>query len=241
MTVDGWTDDRVALKERGGKLLRETTQLVRADTDRFLEQIAAVFDQRVRHSFRYLSELTQLRCGPDLLALNVFPNAKEVSESFGAFRAAREQLHDYGFPLGDPRITCVCVGDGVSPRTGATFAFRSAWNCFSVDPALRSKWQTARKSVDRLEVIPGRIECQGFTSDRVVVVAVHSHARLEAALRTIRANRVAVIAIPCCVDQVLPWAPDLEYEDFGILSPRRTVKVWRNIEASDLKELHDGS
>lgn len=39
---------------------------------------------------RYLDEFVRCRCAPDLLARKLFPNAKEVTESFAAYAAVRK-------------------------------------------------------------------------------------------------------------------------------------------------------
>ena len=77
-----------------------------------------------RPSGKYLNSLVNLRCGPDMLLLRLFPNAKEVTESFGAYEAVAKHLRD--FPRKDPNIRLVVVGDGHTPRTAATFAFSAA-------------------------------------------------------------------------------------------------------------------
>lgn len=226
--TSGWDDDKVALAPRCGKMMRDTRRLLHRDGDRFVEQIGRVVDHRIRSSLRYVSELFLLRCGPDLLALNVFPNLKEVTESFGAFNAVRNHLKDWD--LGDRSITCVAVGDGATPRTATTFAFRSRWECRSVDPIMDKSW-LAEGRIERLRCEALRIEDYMVVADRVLVVAVHSHARLPVTLKSIVAERIAVVAIPCCVELELPAPPDVEYQDFGILSPERTVRVWKNAEA----------
>ena len=105
-----------------------------------------------RPSGKYLNSLVNLRCGPDMLLLRLFPNAKEVTESFGAYEAVAKHLRD--FPRKDPNIRLVVVGDGHTPRTAATFAFRSAWECYSVDPVLNNK----KWDVERLMCFRSRIQ-----------------------------------------------------------------------------------
>jgi hypothetical protein len=172
---------------------------------------------------RYLSDLVKLRCASRLLSFGIFPNAKEVTESFGAWDAIRRHL-----PYAPNRrdVLAVCVGDGVSPRTGATIALRSGWRVLSVDPLMRAKWAAPR--IERLSCSRAKIEDLRISHlGPVVIVAVHSHARLEDARRVIEAPEVAAVAIPCCVPQVLPMAPDAVYWDEEILSPAREVRVWR--------------
>ncbi len=87
-------------------------------------------------SLRYLDEFTNLKCAPDLLSQHLFPNAKEITESMGAFNAYRKCLISK-CPPDNPFTMVVAVGDGVSPRTGAVFAIRTQFTCISVDPQLR--------------------------------------------------------------------------------------------------------
>ena len=186
-------------------------------------------------SLRYLTELVNMKCGPDLLALGLFPNAKEVSESFAAFHAVRKHLRVMGLEgpqaFGREDITVIAVGDGSTPRTAATFAFRSRWTCYSVDPRLREKWWGWKpKGIDRLWGVAQRIEdCHPVFDGPTIIVAVHSHATLEATLGAIEAPLRHIVAIPCCVPQELCIAPEIEYADWGIWSPERTVKIWLNV------------
>jgi len=181
-------------------------------------------------SIRYLNEFCGLKCAPDLLALKLFPNAKEISESFAAYNAVRKHLakQKKGVALNESGITVVAVGDGCTPRTAATFAFRSAWNCISVDPALKESKKYNK--ISRLHLIPKLIEDVKIENDgHVIIVAVHSHAPLEAALAAVSAKRVSVVAIPCCKKQSLHVKPDHVYLDWGIWSPERMVMVWENV------------
>jgi len=182
---------------------------------------------------KYLGEFITLKAAPDMIALGLFPNGKEISESFGAFEAVRYRLQE--FALTDPNVTVVCVGDGATPRTGATFAFRSAWKAISVDPVLRGgtrRWA----AIDRLTVMAERIQDVRISARRVVIVAVHSHVRLPECLPSIDAGELAIVAVPCCVPLELDRAPDLEYEDRAMLTPCRTVKIWRSSQCPDTAE-----
>jgi hypothetical protein len=178
-------------------------------------------------SSRYLDELVRLKSGPDMLARGFFPNAKEVSESFGAYNAARKHLRDIA-PLGDPDITVAIVGDGNSPRTAATFAYRTAWRCLSIDPRMRDHWAGNNHGIARLQCVKARVEECASQAGKLVVVAVHSHADLTVACSALAGpDLLAVIAIPCCVKQEVGREPDIEYQDWGIWSPHRTVRIWK--------------
>ena len=189
---------------------------------------------------RYLDQLTRLHCGPDLLRLKVFPNAKEVTESFAAFQAVLDFLTPEGWKMGDASIAAIAVGDGSTPCTGATFAFRTAWQCYSVDPRLGQSWLAkgrADRAVERLTCLRSRIEeIAPIDSDRAIVLAVHSHAPLEASISAVRAREVAVVAIPCCFPLTLPTEPDWSYRDKAIWSPANHVLIWMSAPQGDVRE-----
>lgn len=179
-----------------------------------------------RPSMRYVNEFLNLKCAPDLLAWEVYPNVKEITESFAAFNAVRKVLKDDR--LKDNSVIVYCVGDGRTPRTAACFAVRSAWTAVSIDPQLNDAIDWGRK-IKRLWTVPLKVEEMefrpGFNQTRVVV-AVHSHADLQ---HTEKFEPEIVVSIPCCVPQTYGGRPpDHEYTDWGILSPERTVKVWDN-------------
>lgn len=186
-------------------------------------------------SIRYLDEFIRLKCAGDLLNEKLFPNAKEISESMAAYSAVRHIVYqsDGAVKFSDRGIMLYAVGDGVSPRTGALFAYRSAWHCVSIDPKLRSPG-----CADRLHKLNRGIEdfMQAQIPDIAIIVCVHSHAKLNRCLQSIKAKTLRiVVAIPCCVPQDIygpgeqKIAPDVEYEDWGILSPKRTVKIWEGV------------
>jgi hypothetical protein len=187
---------------------------------------------------RYANELLRLTCAPDILAWRLFPDFKELTESFGMFRCVTDVL-GMGL-LAASNVALVAVGDGTTPRTGATFALRSSWQCFSVDPALKDKAGHEAR-IRRLVVVPARIEQwrlpRGYA--RAIIVAVHSHAPLSAAVAACSANvrRVDVFAMPCCVGQVLDRRPDVEREDRSIASPKRTIRAWLDYRAAACSEV----
>lgn len=177
---------------------------------------------------RYVDQFLQLQCATDLLKLGLFPNVKEISESFAAIRALfihRTVERD------DESVHVISVGEGGRPRTATTLAFRTRWTCHAVDPQLQGgPWD----SVERLNVYPARIEdavCRIPENAPTLVVAVHSHIELETAIEAIRnrgADVIGAVALPCC--GYVHNAPRLklvaDYEDWGIWSEWRTVKAW---------------
>lgn len=179
---------------------------------------------------RYVCELLNMTSGPALLELKLFPNSKELSESFACFAAWRAHLADI-FDRRDTGVSVVCVGDGCTPRTAALFAFRTSWQCISVDPLLREgAWND---SVDRLQMLPSKIEdIAQISAERVLLVLPHAHVSLASVLQAVRwTQALAIVAMPCCnfyKAQTLPSAPPaFECDDPGVLSPHRLIRIWR--------------
>lgn len=178
-------------------------------------------------STRYLDEFLLLKCCPDMVAAGLFPNMKEVSESMAAYRACKRALPSYEL-LGDKSVKAIDVGCGGTPRTAALFAFRTAWDCHAVDPCVNDGKDWSR--VERLHVHKMSIEEFPLTNDGLLVLlCVHSHVPLGKLVERIEAPSWILISIPCCIEQVLPVESVAEYEDWAVLSPRRTVKVWRKL------------
>ena len=125
----------------------------------------------------------------------------------------------------------VAVGDGLTPRTAALFAFRTQWSCVAIDPLMAEADSWSGK-VDRLRAVRARVQDAGtFDAAKVLLVLPHAHVELAACLRQVSwRDALAAIVIPCC-----NWykaaagcaAPCHEAEDLGIVSPHRLVRVWR--------------
>ena len=178
-------------------------------------------------SSKYAEEYLKLDCTIDMRALKLFPNFKEITESFGAFNAVRTKLKRI-VNLQDPTITLFSVGDGSTPRTAATFAFRTKWQCNSIDPNLKMFSPKQHKwPIDRLECHWNKIESLSFEVERAIIIAVHSHVSIPVTLEHIRAKERIVVAIPCCVPLGIPGVESYaEYRDWGIWSPHNKVKIW---------------
>ena len=173
-------------------------------------------------TLRYLNAFVRLRCAPDLLHWDVFPNAKEITESFAGLQAASQVM---GKNSRSASHLCIVVGDGSTPRTGALIACCTNWNVVSIDPRMRveKNWPIRRLSLARTTIeewIPTNRSTQ-----RPIVVAVHSHAKL-AFVGTMIPPPLAVVAIPCCVPHTLDGWNREEYTDWGIHSPERDVIIF---------------
>lgn len=176
-------------------------------------------------SLKYINELVGCMCFPDLLSLKIFPDGKEVTESASIYAYIRKHQKD-NFPFGDANTVFIAVGDGSTPRTASMFAFRSQWQCFSVDPAL--KWRNNGR-VGRLNIIPKRVEqLPNLHFDKLVIAAVHSHANLKIVADKFTANKRLIIAMPCCVSQDIGKPPTYEFVDNGVWSTKNRILVWED-------------
>jgi hypothetical protein len=85
-------------------------------------------------------------------------------------------------------------------------------------------------NIRRLTAHRKRIEQCAFEAERVLIVAVHSHARLEACIQVCRGRQqTAAVAMGCCVPQTLPAEPQCEWRDDGVWSPHNLWKVWTSV------------
>lgn len=172
--------------------------------------------------------LEKLLCHPKAAdLLHLFPNTKEITESFGAWNAISTHLPH--LDRANPDVVALVIGDGHSPRTGALLAMSTAWEVHSIDPLLRQKHvgKIKRLHVHRAEFPSSRV--MSFEGRRVLAVAVHSHARLEPIL-DIKCWYLDAVAIPCCVPQGVGVPPTKLYHDKRIWSPERTVHVWKGLK-----------
>mmetsp|Transcript_23041 Transcript_23041/g.64835 ORF Transcript_23041/g.64835 Transcript_23041/m.64835 type:complete len:370 (-) Transcript_23041:55-1164(-) len=197
------------------------------------EEFRVLQKENMPHFTRYTDELLQLTCAPAMLELRLFPNAKELSESFACFAAVRAHLGDLFRPR-DPEVTVLVVGDGATPRTAALFAFRTAWRCVSVDPLLEEPSGTTwSESIERLQIFSAKIEeVPAVAAERLLLVLPHAHVGLAKALRAVRWRKaLAAVAMPCCNYYKALSLPDatpiFEQEDPGVVSPHRLLRIWR--------------
>jgi hypothetical protein len=176
----------------------------------------------------YIDNFVQSKCSADILMHGLFPNAKEITESYGALYAVGQNL---GLDYNDQNINLVCVGDGSAPRTAALFAFKSKWQCHSVDPALSAKpWES---KINRLQVYREKIENVKLKFNGVVViVCVHSHANLNDCYHSIDGTIKHVVTVPCCRPQYIKGIPHhIEYNDQDMWTPHNLVKIWKGLNA----------
>lgn len=186
----------------------------------------------------YLNHFIKLDSAGQFIKDKLYPNVKEISESMSAYMAVAQNISNHRegpMSFGDKDTQCLVVGDGSRPRTGALFACMTRWNVCSIDPALSQK----KYSYQRLTQLRKRIEesqqdILDIKNKHVILVQVHSHAKLDNCLKTIvpiGCKSLSIVSIPCCVPQLIKdLPPDIEYEDWHCLSVHRTVKIWKGIK-----------
>ncbi|KAL7517788.1 hypothetical protein ACHAWX_002673 [Stephanocyclus meneghinianus] len=200
----------------------------------------------------YLDQLFSMKCFPDIVSLQVFTTAKDVSESMAALQAASH--HGLVGKGGKGcRVKCLCIGDGSTPRTAALGCFLKKWDCVSIDPSLKSEWQGEQpKSILGLFGFSGTIEEFVMSGkdrnddaryDCLILLCVHSHARLigSASVESIMSQYkdipyTTLVSLPCCPKfrshRDLGREPDVEYEDDCVFSACRKVQVWNYTRSS---------
>ena len=172
---------------------------------------------------KYISEFWGLKCAGQLLPL--FPNPKEVTESFGCFHAVWEFLD---VQLKNPDVMIVVVGDGTKPRTAATFALRSAWDCISIDPMMVVK----DYGIKRLLCIDKKIEDteKHIFENRLIIVLPHSHAKMPYVLNRLESSvRRDVVSLPCCVPHEIKDKHFEGYRDWSVWSEKNEFKIWKDV------------
>lgn len=147
---------------------------------------------------------------------------KEITESMSVVLAALDAAKEAGIERKDSSISCLVVGDGRSPRTGALVALLTGWEVTSIDPALRQVGP--HPMVRRLFGVCGKLESYPlWRAD--IVLAVHSHASVAATRAALKPGGV-LVSMPCCV----PWEPKPGAEvreAAGCLSPARWLVIER--------------
>lgn len=174
----------------------------------------------MRSSGYYIDKFIALRAASDMLQLKLFPNAKEITESYAMLEASRLLPYDFT----KKEVTIAVIGDGTRPRTDALFAFLTKWDCYSVDPSLHGDYP-----IQRLTVIPKQIEqIKLHFEGNLVIVLPHSHARMKHVLSNLTCSGTrSVLSMPCCVNHNIEGCLAEEFTDDYVWSAKKLVKLWR--------------
>lgn len=181
-----------------------------------------------RHT-NYIDWFMKSKMAPDLLINKMFPDCKEITESWAMMMAARRICNENGIKLSDPNVSCIVVGDGTRARTGAVMAFSTNWNVVSVDPEmnLAQLLTSDKKPFKRLQRVKDRIENVSFDLDHVFIIHPHSHAKLSNSLKSINGRR-HLISMQCCVKDDIK-DPTFECKDEYVHSPHNLVRCWVDV------------
>ncbi|CAE8586544.1 unnamed protein product, partial [Polarella glacialis] len=199
----------------------------------------------------YLDRVFKMTCFFDLVRLRVFPDAKDISESYGAIAAGARHCRLGPNAEKASGVLCLAVGDGSTPRTAGLAAFITRWTCVSIDPCLREEWAGANpKDVRGLhgfvgtfeEWVPEKLQeakelaSQNGPLTHLLILCVHSHNRFRgpADMELLRSGLgfppTTLVSLPCChlsnprVDLKRP--PDMSFEDLAVFSQCREVNLW---------------
>ena len=186
---------------------------------------------------RYLDQFFKLHAAPNLVAL--FPNPKEVTESFGALEGIRHlQKMELCPSMHDPEVTVIVPGDGHVPRTGALITHLSNWEVISIDPVIRceGRGETIYKGILHKNLSCYKAKIQDLpktkTKKTAIILAVHSHALLQDCVDKLDGyENLCIVTIDCCVPQHFKYSgkevrPVKEYRDIAIWSPKNEIKLW---------------
>lgn len=179
----------------------------------------------------HIAHFLRLKCAGDLLNSGVYPNIKELTEAMGAYDAMF-RLRDMP-NLDDDLVQAIVIGDGTTPRVGAMLAFRTKWYVTSVDPNMHPRDFHVKRLQTRRQRIEDATGLQVFGARHIMVFAIHSHGPLRLTKQQIPdgAERISVIAMPCCKPQL--WdnkvPPDFKYRDRGVWSPKNEIHIWNSV------------
>lgn len=182
----------------------------------------------------HLDLFLKWRTAPELLELGIY-TAREITESVAMRQAAVRKL---GIDPTHPDVTCVIVGDGGTPRTGALVAYTTRWFAVSVDPYLKnpSRFSHVKRLRVRGEAIQSYVRhTKNLYVNTMIVMAPHTHTELETttAWGLRHCDRLHVIANPCCYDLMLSeeeyGEPTMEYDDWGIVSGHRRIQIYKDV------------
>lgn len=158
---------------------------------------------------------------------------KEITESWAMLEAVKTYIPNYN------QCTVIIVGDGCSPRTGALLAYYTKATVISVDPNFNlDHWEdhvTKQTAMgfppQRLTIHKSKIEDLPLDCNQThcVVLWPHSHANMNNT-NIINYTKRTDIAMPCCIPLPKKWTeiPHITFDDFNILSPKRTLHIWNH-------------
>ena len=182
-------------------------------------------------SIRYIKYFLSLKASADILYRQLFPHktaCKEISETIAIYRAVADHLK---LDTNRQDILVVVPGDGVTPRTAATFAFLTKWKCLSIDLAMKEQnWDVQRLTAVKANADNYPINAEG---KEVIVLYCHSHSNLLRNIQQIsNSSKLHVVAMPCCtaLPHQLMILPHLTYRDQHVWSTKNDIHIWKELK-----------
>ncbi len=187
-------------------------------------------------STRYLERFFSLNSAEELIKYKLFPNPKEITESFGMLNAVETVIHnsDPYISKDNENITCIVVGDGQKPRTGALCAFLTKWNVYSIDPDM--KWLNVANEITRLTCMAQKIEDAKLKLEvpgPVIIMMPHAHASAQASWDCIQSPKKWLVRMRCCTKDEIN-VPGISYNDPHVCSPKNKIEIHSNYLAPRL-------
>jgi hypothetical protein len=155
------------------------------------------------------------------------------------------------------RVVVYVLGDGCRPLTAASLCLQLPAHVVfhSIDPLMQEKYVSAGPAADvawdgsenplgayQHRFFPARMYSQDFQippsttrehgaepSALSIVVSCHSHAPLQEFWDRVPMPRIAVTMACCAGYADLAATPTLQFEDFEVYSPKRTVKIYLDV------------
>lgn len=189
------------------------------------------FDNK-KISARYVNRFISLDSLEEFGKYNLFPNVKEVTESFGMYNAVASYVcgSDNNINTKNDNVRLFVVGDGVTPRTAGLFAFMTKWKCWSIDPELR---KNNYSGIKRLHIIHEKIEDwepsqqNNWNDSYHIILMPHSHADIKPTWKRLHNNKTWLLTMPCCVHHEMSL-PCIEFKDPHVASPKNNIKIYSN-------------
>ena len=191
---------------------------------------------------KYLNRYIRLKASADMQALELFPNLKEIQESFSIFNVIESYIlkRDTNIDRNkENHVLCFVVGDGTTPRTAAVINFMTKWDTISCDPIMRNPAKYAgikrcyvrtSKGEDIAHIVRERVDIIEY--DYIFLIFPHSHIpNTNEIYKHFTDKKVWIINMPCChkkQDDYLPLKEWVSFKDDAVASPENTIKVYCN-------------
>lgn len=184
-----------------------------------------------------------MKCAHDLIPYFVGRQraaAKEVTESFAMFYAAKQLLGEKVTEKGElDDCHVVVVGDGGMPRTGATFSYLTKATVDSIDPMLNMKkitdvakmlgFETERLNCHKNKIENIKINCE---NKKTFLILPHSHAPFYSCINSLKSyTTLNIITMPCCVKLPEKFKKQCtRFVDDEVWSPKNEIFTKKNYE-----------